>query len=448
MLPHRARILMRADCPYPRSAIAMPGMVSTLALALLAVAFFSRVVVAMGAPAVVNFLHFGFAVGFVALIIPRIRSIVSIELLLLLLLLLSAISLSALLNGAGLINVILDFLLLSEPFLLLLLLIHEPMLPRQLERFRSWVLGFALVHVAFAYYQVAVMGFRGDAVKGVFIAQGAGHHVGGAVALTAAVYFFATSRIRSLFVRVCIGVLGVGVTWLSGSKQVVLVFLVSLLALSLLRLGNVKKAVRYVVMSVAAGVVLLWAAGTVWPGLKSHANLERVQWGLQQKFSGFPVMASYHRGPLHWIVGLGPGHTVGRLAKILPDYYERLEPIGATVSPVTREVRTSPEGYWMLGAGIESSLWQPFFSWAGIWGDLGLLGLCVFVSLWFVVWRRLCRDDLARFLMLNILAFGAVFGWLEEPGYMLFVVALIGLQWQQRRSATAVVRVGEAGARP
>ena len=73
------------------------------------------------------------------------------------------------------------------------------------------------------------------------------------------------------------------------------------------------------------------------------------------------------------------------------------------------------------------------FSWAGIWGDLGLLGLGVYLYLWFLVWQQLCLDNISKLLLLNSLVLGAIFSWLEEPSYMLFIVSLIGLQWHESR---------------
>jgi hypothetical protein len=50
-----------------------------------------------------------------------------------------------------------------------------------------------------------------------------------------------------------------------------------------------------------------------------------------------------------------------------------------------------------------------------------------------VVWRRLCVNDVSRFFVLNICAFGLVFSQMEEPGYMLYVTSLIGIIWQEHQ---------------
>jgi hypothetical protein len=78
-----------------------------------------------------------------------------------------------------------------------------------------------------------------------------------------------------------------------------------------------------------------------------------------------------------------------------------------------------------------SSIFSLMFSWAGIWGDLGLLGLGAYLLIWSRVWRRVCLDDLSRFFVINVFVYGLVFAWLEEPCYMLLVVSFLGIRWQE-----------------
>ncbi|MGB5710690.1 MAG: hypothetical protein WBM44_07240, partial [Waterburya sp.] len=78
-----------------------------------------------------------------------------------------------------------------------------------------------------------------------------------------------------------------------------------------------------------------------------------------------------------------------------------------------------------------STMFLPFFGWAGIWGDLGFLGLGAYLYLASIVWRNLCSDNMSQFLLLTVLSFGLIFTQMEEPGYMLLTAALIALQWQE-----------------
>ena len=151
-----------------------------LILLVLAAAMFPRLITAVGAPAFINFLHFAFVVVLIGLILLKIQGLIAKEILLGLLVLLGIILFSALVNSAGVINVVLDFLLLSEPFLLLIAIISIPMARSSIERFQFWLMLFVFIHIVFAYFQFFVLnlGHDPDNIKGIFLNMGAGHHVG------------------------------------------------------------------------------------------------------------------------------------------------------------------------------------------------------------------------------------------------------------------------------
>jgi hypothetical protein len=282
-----------------------------------------------------------------------------------------------------------------------------------------------------SYYQYFSGGYRDpDLVKGVFLKQGAGHHVGGAVALTAAVYFWIRSEL-SLISRSLIAAVIAYVTVLSDSKQVLAVFVVSLGVLLLANLKDIRQFIRVLVLCLGVIGLVVFIGYTVLPAMMAGLDISRVQEGLRIKLGVFPLIAEYYKSPLNWLFGIGPGHSVGRLASIIPDYLEQLKAWEVTVSPLTQAAVDLRESYYLSHA---TSVWSPFFSWAGHWGDLGILGCLAYVSLWYLVYSTICFDDLSRFYLFNIFILGTVFGWMEEPGYMLFVVTLMGLNWQYHQS--------------
>jgi hypothetical protein len=290
-----------------------------------------------------------------------------------------------------------------------------------------------------AYFQFVTVGFEDeDLVKGLFLEQGAGHHVAGAVALTGAVYFFARGDVPSFAMRLVISATLAGVVVISDSKQVVAVFLFSLAMLVFISHRNFKAVIENLAISIIAVVLLFGLAYTIFPALLLGTQMDRVSTGIGLKVSVVSLIVSDYTSPLNWIVGLGPGHTVGRLAEILPDYFAELGRWGATTSSTTQSAINLRESHYLsqMHSGTKggSSLWSPFFFWAGNWGDLGILGCASYLSLWLVVYRHFCLDDISRFFHLNVIIFGFVFGWLEEPGYTLFVTSIIGLNWQDQQS--------------
>lgn len=180
--------------------------------------------------------------------------------------------------------------------------------------------------------------------------------------------------------------------------------------------------------------LVIWAAKTIFPALALILDVDRLNSGLNAKFSVFYIIISYFNSYLNWFLGLGPGHTVGRLGWLIPDYLQYLKPLGVTTSPIFDAVFTAQQENYYANAKTGSSLYSLLFSWAGVWGDLGIIGLVSYIYLWFLVWRNICADDLSRFYLLTVFVFGIVFSWMEEPGYMLFVTSLIGLQWQKHQN--------------
>ncbi|MGI0500030.1 hypothetical protein [Limnospira platensis] len=113
---------------------------------------------------------------------------------------------------------------------------------------------------------------------------------------------------------------------------------------------------------------------------------------------------------------------------MLREYAFILRPLGATSHPATNTIWQAVGASWL---GDQSSMFSPLFGWAGIWGDVGFLGLASFLYIWFVVWRRLCFDDISKFLVLCPLSFGLIFTQMEEPGYMIYLVCIVVLRWQE-----------------
>ena len=251
-----------------------------LILLVLGSAIFSRLLAAIGGPSVINFLHFAFIIALTVFIIPTIRSSFAKEILLGLGILLGVILISALINGAGIINVVLDFLLLGEPFMLLLALTGIPMLEKSTNRLKLWLIYFASTHIVFAYFQYFIQGERDDDVKGIFLKMGAGHHVGGAIAFTVATYILATGVFRSPWLRFTLPPIFAYEVVMCDAKQVFAAFSMALIVMLLTKVGDIGKIIQYVVITILVFGLLCWAAETIAPALKLILQPVRVIGGL------------------------------------------------------------------------------------------------------------------------------------------------------------------------
>lgn len=418
--------------------------------------FFPRIISAAGVPKVINFVHF-LAVPF-ALVVAIAKTptknkkqiAITWEIITACMVLLAVMLASALFNQAGIINVFLDFMILAEGFLMLLAIVCIPLTPAGFKKLRTCLLVSALINLVVALVQKPLIDAHlistaqytpEDAIQGVFYLSGAGNYVSCAVSLAVGMYYFMNAKTASIWIRGLLLFAAFYQLLLSDSKQVLIAFVASWVLLLFFKYNAVDKALMYLITIVVLLSIFYWCIENV-----EIESLEAYKWwfsrtelygpngeAVHTKFAAVPMILSYYKSPINWLFGLGPGHTVGRLGGwFFRDYWSLLGPLGATTHPVTGEVWAEVLSNWL---DQESSAFMPLFSWLGIWGDLGFVGLGSYLYLAYVVWSRLCLDDFSRFLMLTMFVFGVIFTQMEEPGQTISVAMLIGLQWHERRLA-------------
>jgi hypothetical protein len=423
----------------------------TLILAAFCSIFYSRIVATTIRFSLLNLLHFGMVpfVCAIAVATTRTRDPKQIALCFSflggLLILLSTIMASALWNNTGLINAIVSFMMLGEPFMFLLAFSCVPLSTKSFTNIRNWLYGSVLINFVLAAAQKPLIdagrlnagGLNGtDGCGGVFFVSGAGNYVSATVSFVFALYFFNTQKSSPLWIRLAIAVLALWHLLFSDSKQLVLAFGVAWLLLILLNSKDIVKTLKLVIGLLLSGIVGTWlaqnveafAAYTAWARPELYGS-EGLAW--YAKFYSIRTIISHYDSPINWLLGLGPGHTVSRLgAWFLRDYAAILGPLGSTTTPIGQDSMDFVAGFWLTSG---SSLFSPIFGWSGIWGDLGLLGLGAYLYLGYLVWRYFCPTDTHKVILLSVFVIGCIFTQMEEPGYMISLCFIFGLSWQEKR---------------
>jgi hypothetical protein len=424
---------------------------SNLILFAFASAFFSRVLESLGAPAPINFLHF-FTIPSVFIISictshskNRQQLNATKSILFVLVAFFLCIVISTLINDAGIINAILDFLLLGEPFLLLISIISIPMSSQSFSKFKKFIINSFFIHIFLVYIQKYVLKVEGwdylgmepaDRIQGVFFISGAGHVVGASVSLTFAVYYLISATRSPLWLKILVALATIWHIVFADAKQVILVFMIAGVLLFLTKLKNIYTALQSLIAGILIGGVFWWCIQNVEAFSAFNTWIRPEIYGPNGeatllKTATFRIVPTHYQSNLNWLFGLGPGHTVGRLGGwMLKEYASMLQPLGATTNIASSEIWNAVSQSWL---GSQSSMFSPLFGWAGIWGDLGFIGLGVYLYLAFLVWHYFCKDDISRFILLTVFAFALIFSQLEEPGYMLSIASIIGLQWQENK---------------
>lgn len=423
---------------------------STLILFAFASAFFPRIIDAAGAPSLINFFHFicvSLIVAFV-LITTRVKITqqisISQKLLLGLFLLFAVMNISAIVNEAGLINLVVDYLLLAEPYMFLLAIISLSMSDNELKLFKKFSFICASINLLLALVQKPLIdagflyaqGFDGtDGAQGVFFVSGAGNYVSATVSVMFALYYFKDKTVPIWFRFAWLAAALVQLI-ISDSKQIMIACGLALIILAIISSVNLAKSLPKIILVIFSLFVFMWCV----ENLEAFAAFKQgiikfEEWGpdgaaREIKTAPFRIATSYYTSPLNWFFGLGPGHTFGRMGGwFLRDYQSLFAPLYGTIHPASADAWGAVWNNWIA---VESTLYSPFFGWAGIWGDLGLVGLGTYLYLASIVWRYLCVDDLSKFFMLVVFVVGLIFTQMEEPGFMVFVALLVGLQWQEQ----------------
>lgn len=418
----------------------------------------SRVFVSfLGIPAYLNFLHFPLvlaAAGFAALKSKSTSGVArSLRDGLVALFVLSLVSWA--INGGEFARPLLNWLVLCEPYLLIFAILKLPQDPRVIGRLWGVVLFAICAQLPLGLWQVVTVGWA-DHVQGTFVGMGAGAHVAGALALVGTLILLVKGVLE---VR-----LGKRYLWLLGAA---LLFLLPILADAK---QVIAAAVPAVVVGIAtcsrvnrirAGMGVLLLALLVFLGFSFYGPLHRMGLdqdllarGLTAKFEGIKIVSEEASG--HWgslLFGLGPGNTVSRVALLtaggLVNSDSLVQRLGLGLHPVTKKLLIQNRTEWI---STQSSLFSVISSWLGLLGDLGLLGVGVYVWMAFRLWgatrgRLDWQASSARGILLMAGLLGGLYSWLEEPGFTLVVGAVVGLALirtppdaRKSRSATALGR--------
>jgi hypothetical protein len=351
------------------------------------------------------------------------------------LLILLAISLfSWLINGGEVLRPILDWLVFAEPFFIVYAVIAMPADPRALQALWRLALAVPIIQLPLAAYQALTLGL-GDSVQGLFIDMGAGAHVAGAVAILGAMICIArgvsalSSKAGPIWLLSAALLFIVAV--MADANQVVICFIPALL---LLLFGLLRLHWTRVVMLLPILAVFVLSSFSLYRPLQRVLDWALISRGAYGKLQAFSIIsAKLSHSASRWLFGLGPGNSVSRVAMMgLEAFVKPSSPVallGLRSAPTTGDIWILTASDWLFSA---SSVWSGYSSWLGLFGDLGLAGLGLYAWTAWRIWHELRTRDgwqprVAKSVLLMCALLGALFSWLEEPGFTLLAALVVGL---------------------
>jgi hypothetical protein len=395
-----------------------------VSLAFLASIFLSRPLTSLGFPGIINMVHMGFVpLGMILVFFNhraghgKLITVIGIFF---------AVSVvSGAITGAGVLNVLLFGIIMTEPFVLYLLL-TTPAWRRVRQPTKTQVLdSVMLLNLAFAVVQVLVFGYRSDDVRGFFINAGAGSHLNGSIGLCYALYFSLMRRPRvSKNLQYLVWFLALANVWVADAKTAILSLAIALGGLALFKVKRPTFAVA----------IALTASGVAWllfyyvTKVIEITSIQMITDGLSQKFSVVQIINDEMSGFHEYIWGLGPGHSISRVALLLPDYHWLSDYFQVTTHPITENIKYMNQENYLSNSVTGSSIYSMYNSWISIWGDVGPVGVLVYSWLLKLVYNDCRYHDGGRLLIFFAIIMGMIFSYLGEPGFTCAIMWMIALQ--------------------
>jgi hypothetical protein len=333
-------------------------------------------------------------------------------------------------NGSHVLRGALFWMSIIEPFVFLALMGGMEEAPRR--RLRTYLFALAAIQLPFVAYQFLLYG-TGDKVQGTLMGQGAGHHVLGGIGVIAAVVLIASSRREDPFrlVRWALALVLFSLGYFSGARQVyfALAFAAVPVALSLFHRRVLWMLPWLLTLGmVSASIIVAWGPRLP-PALAQYSDVGYAQTIVERKLHRM-LNTIREVGWRDSFLGLGPGNGLSRVAlTTVPEYGDVPSVIvGTEPARLARKyiIRLSD-----IPQSGKSSVSSPYASWLGIYTDVGLLGMAMFLVLCAWAWGTLssARPDARRWgrlLLLLAAVLGALFTWLEEPAFTVYLAVAIG----------------------
>ena len=393
---------------------------------------FTRVLVFVGLPSSINHIHYLLIFMSYLWSLAFIKDSQNISLNKLIFLFVLFILVSTLYNKISKFNFIVYTLIILEPFFYYIFLIRVKLSLIDQKFIKKIIILFSFLNTLICYIQYFIYNLRSDDVQGLFINLGAGHHVAGFVATLTATYVFFLTKLNN-YIKFTIILILVSVNILSDAKQVVLSFVIALFIFYLIRFIKTKNITYILKILFNTGLMIiliyiLYSINKVYFSPYFSKNIDEIKEGLDLKFSIFELFKYYHYSYLNNFFGLGPGQTTSRLALMIPDYQDFLF-FNFSINELTNIIWIFQQSNYITATSTGSSLFAPFFFWGGIYGDIGSLGVLIYLILWQQILKLNEYDEYSIFLVILVLLKGIVFNWPEEPPFILLIVSLLAIRF-------------------
>lgn len=402
---------------------------------LLILIFFSRLMVSLGLPSIFNHFHFIFVIFFTYYSI--LYKYEKNKLLYLIILYSFVVLISGIINSSSFSNIIIYILITSEPFLIFYIFSIFKLENKDINFFKKFIFFVIFFNLFLIYYQYFFLGLRNDEVRGVFFNLGSGAHVTSAVCTLLALYFWFFPIFSYKIFNYLIVLILISSNFLSDAKQNLITY--GLAFISYYVFKSFKNKNFYGILQILFYLTISYLFINY---LNNNTNLlseykirnfQDIVYGFKTKFVVYDLITSNFKDSFNFLFGLGPGSTTSKLARMIPDY-SNLSFLNLTGTNLTNEIFIFQQSNYITATTTGSSIFNLFFFWPSMFGDVGLITICIYIYIWFHILKKNNYDAFIFMLIFLIFIKGFFFDWPEEPIFSTMLILIILLRMYENIS--------------
>ncbi len=393
--------------------------------------FFSRFFVNLGAPTIFNHVHYLITIFFFLVYLPRTSSQTE-PLIIYCIILFVILLISSFLNETSLLNLIVFFAIIFQPFLIILTILKSKINKFDIEKIKNLLILIAILNTMIAYYQFFVENLRKDYVTGLFFSLGTGAHAAAIYnSLISLSLIFEKKNFFNLK-KLILSFIFLSVIFLSSANQIILIFTISILIYFIYNLiihPNKKNFIKLFLLIVLSMLIFqLFKQTDDYKNISNSIKYADDIWAaLIIKYSVFSNISVFFNDYANYLFGLGPGHGISRLAYEM----EKFPSINFSKTEVSSIIYFIQERNWLNNHITGSSIFTLNFFASGIYSELGLVGLTTYLLIWFYFFKKLRENKVCFFYIIIAIIFMFVYRWQEEPMFVVYISTYIGISLKE-----------------
>ena len=341
---------------------------------------------------------------------------------------------SCFINNVSILNGLINYMIVCFPFFLKIIIDENNFNFNYYRETENLLIILLLINNTVSIFQFLLLNNQ-DKVQGLFIGQGMGHHINGALNFFFAIYIISKLNKKFKKTNLFLVLYSFLITFMSDTKSIIFAFLCSIFVYLFLKLilaiidknkkihfQNILTTIFYLIGSIVFTYIFL----KFFVNLR-HINLDYFLYGFSHKYS---LYSQIFPNFFDLLFGYGPGMTTSKLA-FMANFFERydfLENFYYTFSNLSQYIFFDYQYQnYLTNPTTGSSLFQVNFTFGGILGDLGLIGIFLYLILFFMLFKIRLNNFLETIFIIQILFLGLYFTWLEEVFFMVPLIIIFKL---------------------